>query len=200
MLKWMLELIMNGLKIMCMKMDHLVFLDSVSFLPCALRKLPEGFGLQASKSWYPHYFNTVENLNYAGPIHDISYYGVNEMKEEERKDFLVWYASQRSETFDNRRVLESYCQDDVTVLRHACRVFRREFMQIGHIDFFVESIALEFACNKVLRKRFLKPDTIGLIPTGGYTCNNRYRKKALLWLLHIEEADGVHINALSQRP
>jgi len=48
-LKWKPELIMSGLKIMCMKMEHLVFLDSVSFLPCALRKLPEAFGLSASK-------------------------------------------------------------------------------------------------------------------------------------------------------
>ena len=50
MLKWMPELIMNGLKIMCMKMEGLVFLDSVSFLPCPLRKLPEAFELTASKS------------------------------------------------------------------------------------------------------------------------------------------------------
>jgi len=99
----------------------------------------------------------------------------------------------RSETFDNRHVLESYCQDDVTVLRQACRVFRREFMQTGHIDVFVESITRASACNKVLRKRVLKPDTIGLIPTGGYTCNNRYTKKALMWLLHMEEMDGVQI-------
>jgi len=133
MLKWRPELIMRGLKIMCMKMEHLVFLDSVSFLPCALRKLPEAFGLSASKSWYPHYFNTVENQNYVGPVPDISYYGVNEMGEEKRKDFLGWYERQRSETFENKLVLESYCQDDVTVLRHACRIFRREFMQIGHI-------------------------------------------------------------------
>jgi len=49
---------MNGLKIMCMKMEHLVFLDSVSFLPCSLRKLLEAFGLTTSKSWYPHDFNT----------------------------------------------------------------------------------------------------------------------------------------------
>jgi len=90
MLKWKPELIMSGLKIMCMKMEHLVFLDSVSFLPCALRKLPEAFGLSAYKSWYPHYFNTVENLNYVGPIPDISYYGANEMREEERREFLVW--------------------------------------------------------------------------------------------------------------
>jgi hypothetical protein len=46
------ELITNGLKIISMQMEHLVFLDSVSFLPCALRNLPEAFGLQATKSWY----------------------------------------------------------------------------------------------------------------------------------------------------
>jgi len=71
---------MSGQKNMCMKMEQLVFLDSVSFLPCALRKLPEAFGLSASKSWYPNYFNTQVNLNYIGPIPDMAYYGVNEMR------------------------------------------------------------------------------------------------------------------------
>ena len=50
-LKWKPELIMNGFIIMCMKVEHLVFLDIVSFLPCPLRKLREAFGLTASKSW-----------------------------------------------------------------------------------------------------------------------------------------------------
>ena len=84
MLKWQPELIMNGLKIVCLKMEHLVLLDSVSFLPCPLRKLPEAFGLTASKSWYPYYFNTEENLDYLGPIPDVSHFGVNEMSEAER--------------------------------------------------------------------------------------------------------------------
>jgi len=141
----------------------------------------------------PHYFNTVENLNYVGPVPDISYYGLNEMGEEERKEFLGWYERQRSETFENKRVLESYCKDDFTVLRQACRLFRREFMQIGHIDVFVDSITIASACNKVLRMRFLKPDTIGLIPKGGYSCNNRYSKKALMWLLHMDQTDGENI-------
>ena len=57
----------------------------------------------------------------------------------------------------------------------------------------MESITVASACNKVLRKRFLKPGTIGLIPIGGYNCNNRYSKKALMWLLHMEETDGVQI-------
>ena len=81
MLKLKPEHITNGLKIISMEMEHLVFLDSmdsVSFLPCALRKLHEAFGLQASKSWYPHYFNTEENLDYVGPMPDI-YYGADEM-------------------------------------------------------------------------------------------------------------------------
>jgi len=74
MLKWKPELIMSGLKIMCMKMEHLVFLDSVSFLPCALRKLAEAFGPSAFNLWYPHYFNTRENRNHVGPIPDMMYY------------------------------------------------------------------------------------------------------------------------------
>ena len=65
-----------------------MFLDSVSVLPCSLRKLPEAFGLVASKSCYPHYFNTEENLDYVGPIPNDSYYGANEMSESERRDFL----------------------------------------------------------------------------------------------------------------
>jgi len=89
MLKWKPVQIMRGLKIMCMKMEHLVFLESVSFLPCSLRKLPEAFDMSASESWYPHSFNTRENQNYVGPIQDMEYYGVDEMREEERKEFLV---------------------------------------------------------------------------------------------------------------
>ena len=52
MLKCQPELITNGLKIISMKIEHLVFLDSVSLLPCAMRKLPEVFGLEATKSLY----------------------------------------------------------------------------------------------------------------------------------------------------
>jgi hypothetical protein len=66
-------------------------------------------------------------------------------------------------------------------------------MQIGNIDVFVESITIASACNKVLRKTFLKPDTIGLICAGGYTCNNKYSNKAIMWLVHMEQTDGVKI-------
>ena len=96
---------MNGLMIMCMKLEHLFFLDNVSF-PCPLRKLPEAFGLNASKSWYRHYFNTEENLDYVGPIPEV--YGVNEMSEVEKREFPARYECQKEAAFENRRVLEAY--------------------------------------------------------------------------------------------
>jgi len=76
-LKWKPKLILNGLKNICITMEHLTFIDSVSFMPCSLRKLPEAFGLTATKSWYPHYFNTKGNMNYVGEITDVSYYGAD---------------------------------------------------------------------------------------------------------------------------
>jgi hypothetical protein len=67
-------------------------------------------------------------------------------------------------------------------------------MEIGNIDVFLEAITIASACNKVLRKKFVKTSTIGLIPAGGYGCNNNnYIKKALIWLLHMEQVDNCHI-------
>jgi hypothetical protein len=90
-----------------------------------LRKLPQAFGLSATKSWYPHFFNTKENIDYVGPIPDIRYYGADAMSDAERNEFLQCYKTPKTEIFNNRRVLEEYCQADVTVLRQACLVFTR---------------------------------------------------------------------------
>jgi hypothetical protein len=73
-LKWRPEIIMNFQDIMCTTVEHIKFVDSISNLPFPLLKLAGAFGLSASKSWYPHYFNTQEHLNYVGPIPDITNY------------------------------------------------------------------------------------------------------------------------------
>ena len=89
-----------------MTIPHLTFLDSISFLPMALRKLPEAFGSLVTKTGYPQFFNTKANLNYVGPIPGIEKYGVAEMSEPERKEFVSWYDTQKDKVFDNRRVLD----------------------------------------------------------------------------------------------
>jgi hypothetical protein len=98
---------------------------------------------------------------------DISYYGVDETSGRERKEFLAWYETRKFQLFDNSHVLETYCQDDVTVLGQACRVFRRVFLQLGNFEVFLESLTIASACNKVLLRKFLKTSIVGLIPTGG---------------------------------
>ena len=148
-------------KIILMKVEHMKFIDSIRFLPLPLRKLNGAFSLTASKAWYPHYFNREGNLNHVFSIPDASYYRVEEMSVGERKEFLDWYDSQRSLLFDNKRVMESYCHEDVIVLRQACHLFRREFLQFGNIDVFQESVTIPSACSKLLRKHFVKPGSIG---------------------------------------
>ena len=72
-------------------------------------------------------------------------------------------------------------------------MFRRDFIEVGNVDVFLESRTIASACNKVFRKRFMKPETISLIPSGGYIFNRNYSKKALMWILHMEEEDNFKI-------
>jgi len=64
----------------------------------------------------------------------MSQFGVDEMGVSERKEFVAWYEVQKDKVFGNRHVFEQYCQDDVTVLRQACQIFRRNFIEIGNVD------------------------------------------------------------------
>ena len=81
-------------------------------------------------------------MNSGGQIPNVSYYGGDTMSAKEREAFLAWYEGQRYEVFDNRNVPEAYCQDDVTVLRQACRVFRHLFIVIGNVDVFLKLLQL----------------------------------------------------------
>ena len=168
----------------------MLFIDSASYLPMPLRNLLEAFGLSIAKSGYQHYFNTDANLDYVGPLPDASYFGADEMNHSERSEFMTCCDSQKDTVFNNRRILEQYSQDDVTVLRQACQIFRRNFIEIGNIEVFLESFTIASACNRALRKRLFKPETISLIPARCYSCHNNYIKKALTWLLHMEQTDG----------
>ena len=73
------------------------------------------------------------------------------MSASESNEFLTWYEGQKVEVVYNKRVLESYYQDDASLLWEACRVMRQKFIQIGNIDVFLESVNIAFACNKVIR-------------------------------------------------
>lgn len=57
-------------------------------LPTELSKLSQNLRLKGSKGYFPHFFFTVENQSYIGPLPPMEYYGVDNMMFEEKKHFL----------------------------------------------------------------------------------------------------------------
>jgi hypothetical protein len=66
-LRWVPNLIMDGTKILSMVVENLHFLDSLNYLPMCLKSMPKSFDLTCKKGYYPHIFNTANNLDYVGP-------------------------------------------------------------------------------------------------------------------------------------
>lgn len=192
------NVIMNGLKILNMAIPYssLSFIDSLCFLPLSLSELPKAFGLEhlLAKGYFPIFFNTPENQNYVGPPPDMKFYGYESMSEEKRKHFMTWYSEIAvKQTFDLQKELLMYCENDVEILRKACLVFRKDFIEENDIDPFLEALSIAGAAMAVFRKKYLKPETIGVIPKGGYRLADAHSKKSLEWLLYEEHQRGITI-------
>ena len=49
------------------------------------------------------------------------------------------------------------------------------------------------ACNLVFRMKFLRPDTIGIIPAQGYRQEEKHSIKAMQWIKYLSPTEGVRI-------
>jgi hypothetical protein len=168
----------------------LVFIDSLNFLAMPLAKFPSAFGFtEEKKGWYPHYFNTVENLNYKGLIPDKSYFALNNMSKKELEDFDEWHMNFNNGNFvyDNRKELEEYCALDVHILKRGCLKFMEDFLKFTNVNPFLESFTLSQAVMKAYRKNFLKANTIGIVPKHLYRPIKNQSVVAFKWLVYLEE-------------
>ncbi|KAJ8965797.1 hypothetical protein NQ317_018951 [Molorchus minor] len=160
----------------------------------ALSKLPKAFGLtELKKGYFPHLFNTAENENYVGNLPDVKYYSPDTMRSEDRTKFLEWYDSHKNDEFNMQKDIVEYCISDVNILTQACIKFRNLFIMDSNVCPFTEAITLPGACNKVYRRNFLKPNTIGIIPKNGYRWRNNQSKIATQWLIWTEKQLGINI-------
>lgn len=189
-------LIMNGTKVIQISIGTRVrFIDSLNFFQVGLSKLPELCGIEDSKGCYPHFFNTPENRNYIGKIPEKHFYGYNEMTEKARKKFDGWYDKLPIDfVFDNKKELIEYCRKDVEILRKACEIFRSTFFKENGIEPFIDGpCTIAGACAKVFRSKYLKEDTIGLIPPKGYRLSENQSRAALKWLYKLEMEGNIEI-------
>lgn len=79
--------------------------------------------------------------------------------------------------FNMRVEKGAYCESDVDILRQADMKLRDLFLQETGVDPLVQATTIASACNMVYRRNHLKPDTIGLIPSGGY---RRHEKQSVI--------------------
>ncbi|XP_018574075.1 uncharacterized protein LOC108913090 [Anoplophora glabripennis] len=177
------ELIMRGMKIISMVVGNVKFLDSLNYFPMALSKLPKAFGLgdNFKKGYFPHLFNTAANQNYVGPLPAAEYYDPDNMKPEDRSKFLEWHEEHKNDEFNMQRDLVEY-------------IFRQQLLETGNVCPYTEACTIASACNKVYRRNFLQPNTIGIIPKGGYRWRDNQSKIDIQWLVWEEHTRGLNIS------
>ena len=196
-----LELIMRGTKIISVEMDNLKFIDSLNFLPMGVAALPKAFGLkEMKKGYFPHLFNRVENEDYVGPMPPVHAYSPNTMKVEAREEFMEWYDEHKDDIFDFRRELIEYCISDVEILTQSCVKFRELLMSVGDVCPYMEACTIASTCNKVFRRKYLTPQTIGIIPKGGYRWTDNQSSVAVQWLLWEEQQRKINIVHAAKQP
>lgn len=92
------KLVEMGGKLICktLKSLDIQFIDSLNHLMMALAKLTKALGFDQAKGYFPHYFNTQENI---GPMPHPRYYGMDQMMPAGKEAFLKWYQEKKSRVF-----------------------------------------------------------------------------------------------------
>ncbi|KAJ8685537.1 hypothetical protein QAD02_021330, partial [Eretmocerus hayati] len=186
------EVIANGRKIVRLTFGKVRFIDSLSYLPIKLADLSAAFDLPVQKGYFPHKFNTLENMNHNGKWPEAEDYYPESMSPDGNAKFFAWYETVKSGTFNMREELKTYCTADVTLLRQASLRFREISIEATNVCPFTEAITIAGACAATFRTTFVTDETIGIIPNGGYVRADRQGRKAIEWLLWMErEYPGI---------
>jgi hypothetical protein len=125
-------------------------IDFMRFVGGSLARIADSFGLQDSKSYFPHRFLTSQTLQYIGPLPmsqplSEDYWCTKNLgSEEDVHSFDTWYQALQAQfcICENGRLncqcgrpmwnlqeyMTKYCWIDVKVLSQACRTFRDQCM------------------------------------------------------------------------
>ena len=73
--------------------------------------------------------------------------------------------------------------------------FRKTMLDLFDVDPFTSATTIASTCMHVFRKCYLKPNTIAIVPHGGYRKKDKHSIMAikwLKWLAHTEQLDIEH--------
>ena len=198
-LKWLIDqgikpyCIYNRAKIMFMEIPKLSirFIDSLNFLQMPLKAFPKTFGMnELKKGYFPHYFNKECHKNYVGPIPSKKHYGYNQMKPDERTNFLKWYEERVSENyiFDFKKEILEYCRSDVDILRRGIMKLREDFIQLENFDS-LRYITIASVCMMIYRSNYMPKKTIDIVPE--YAKTDIFSKMSIMWLNYVSNGNSI---------
>src|SRR3978361_846266 len=189
------QIIKRGTKLLMLTIGRKIkMIDSLNYFPMKLAALPKAFGLtELKKGYFPHLFNTLANKKYVGPLPEAQYYSPDTMKTSDRDKFMQWHSEHQNDIFDLQKEMVEYCISDVEILTQTCVKFHNMMMEAGNVSPFTEAITIPGACNKLYRRQFLEPKTIGVIPRNGYRAADTQSRIATQWLIYEEMQRGINI-------
>jgi hypothetical protein len=99
--------------------NQLVFKDSCQFLSMPLSAMPKAFDFkEMKKGYYPYYLNQTKFYGQVlDNLPDKRYYNYEFMKSSARKEFDIWYNTNREKQFDCDEEIIRYCESDVKILK-----------------------------------------------------------------------------------
>lgn len=190
------RLVNMGTKVISLQYQGVTLRDTYRFLTMSLAAMPKTFGFEneETKGYFPYLFDTPENTDYIGPWPAAEYYDPDRMKPSARAAFLDWHREQHDKIFNMSEEKMKYNLSDTHILRKCCMEFRTLMLKITGIDVFAECMTTATLCSKFYRKKFLKPNTIALIPAGGYRRAEKQSIKAVKWMEYLmKEDNGLRI-------
>ena len=132
--------------------------DSLNFLTMPLSAFPKTFGeKELKKGFFPHWFNTVENKDYIGPMPDKKFFKPENFSVKGYEEFEKWYDPEYE--WNHKRELMEYCISDVDILRKCMIKFRQMYLDIADIDP-LKYITIAGVCMAIFRGNYIVEDYI----------------------------------------
>ena len=188
------RILFNGNKILKMQAGKITWLDSLSYLQCALRQVPKlcGLDIDLRKGFFPHDFNTPENRDYVGPLPPKDSFGIKFHRKDEIEEFDKWYEDEKKRfarercVYDLKDEMRRYCEQDVKVLRAGFLTFDKNVEQLtGGFRCGEDNCTMAGLANLHLRSTW--PDSrIGQVPVNGYGHHDVQSREGLAYMFYLD--------------
>lgn len=176
---------------------NITILDSIRFIPMALRTFPTAWGIsQLVKGYFPHKMTPID-IDYLPtlpriPSEDMFHTG--SMTRMDYDVFKKWYDEQPKDVpYDLLSQMRMYCEDDVRILMHGVMTFRSLWLDTYGIDPFVRNATLPGAVIEAFRATSLEADIVPITPYNGYGLDKKTSLEEKSVMDYIEETEGLRL-------